>query len=127
MDLEDDQDNWDNEMTKINEMILKQAAKNGISKEDYYNNYNFEKLNITDASAQYHIKIADNCVNCKKAASGKCQRHQYLKLDNSAPKGVRSLSKEHKEAPSDMRININFDRTRDDPNRQNETAGGLKR
>ena len=54
LNMEDDQQNWDKNMADINKMILKNAARNGISKEDYHKNYNFVQMNITDNSSRYH-------------------------------------------------------------------------
>lgn len=62
--MQDDQANWDTEMENINKKILESAVKNGISKEDYYKNYNFQLMKITDLKEKHQEAVADRCANC---------------------------------------------------------------
>ena len=47
-EMEDLQDNWDKEMTIINQNLYEKAVQNGITKEEYFHDYKFELFNIVD-------------------------------------------------------------------------------
>ena len=122
MDMQDDQDNWDVEMENINKKILEQAVKNGISKEDYYKNYNFKLMKITDLKAKYQEAVADRCANCQAARAGKCEKHLYHDYDKKPDKTKPKVNK----LSVDPAMRLNIDKA-EAVNAGAATLGGLKR
>mmetsp|Transcript_42051 Transcript_42051/g.64441 ORF Transcript_42051/g.64441 Transcript_42051/m.64441 type:complete len:234 (-) Transcript_42051:24-725(-) len=71
--MQDQRDDWDNEMQIINDNIVKNAVSNGLTKENYQK-YKFVEFDILD---MYKLDDGTMCYLCKKNL--RCKRHGLRK------------------------------------------------
>lgn len=69
MKIEDTQDDWDKNMQEINDKLYEKAVENGISKEAFYHDYQFQIFDITDMAYEKDHKgfgqlHTENCKGC---------------------------------------------------------------
>lgn len=78
-------DDFKGEMKEINDHINAKANENGISKDQYYKNYDFKEFNIGRAVPR------SKCEQCKKGL--KCEMHTFSRQKTAVPAKTGNMTK----------------------------------